>query len=470
MKKNFFLTGLFATAMAGLTLTACDDDPSTGGGDGGDDDNNAEYVIAASVTASGNTTNVLVNAESLDEGTVTTINNGVVNDGATYWVFFKEQYLYALTYHQGEAGGTRSYIMDASGELKKRSAEFGVKRFTTYGIYDKYIMTSSTGDGPTEWNDENGYTPKVFLLSYLDPAAETFTTNDTQNKAYLSENFLGTGEYVTLSGMLEHNNKIYTAAVPMGLSQYGTKDQNGKWVLPGNEDLVKKESGGSNSSAYKKDELQWTQYPNECWVAIFDDATMTSKKLIKTDKISYAAGRMKSQYYQMIWAADNGDVYVFSPSFAKTMTDARQKTTLPAGVVRIPSGSTEFDDYYCNLEALTNGNSFLRSWHIADDYFMLLMYDRPLTETGYVANQLAIFKAGDKKLTYVTGLPSTDQISGFGNEPYVEKGNAYVTVTFNEGGGNPAIYKIDPATATATKGLTIEATQVSGVGKLTAAQ
>lgn len=456
--------------MAGLTLTACDDDPSTGGGDGGDDDNNAEYVIAASVTASGNTTNVLVNAESLDEGTVTTINNGVVNDGATYWVFFKEQYLYALTYNQGEAGGTRSYIMDASGELKKRSAEFGVKRFTTYGIYDKYIMTSSTGDGPTEWNDENGYTPKVFLLSYLDPAAETFTTNDTQNKAYLSENFLGTGEYVTLSGMLEHNNKIYTAAVPMGLSQYGTKDQNGKWVLPGNEDLVKKESGGSNSSAYKKDELQWTQYPNECWVAIFDDATMTSKKLIKTDKISYAAGRMKSQYYQMIWAADNGDVYVFSPSFAKTMTDARQKTTLPAGVVRIPSGSTEFDDYYCNLEALTNGNSFLRSWHIADDYFMLLMYDRPLTETGYVANQLAIFKAGDKKLTYVTGLPSTDQISGFGNEPYVEKGNAYVTVTFNEGGGNPAIYKIDPATATATKGLTIEATQVSGVGKLTAAQ
>ena len=470
MKKNFFLTGLFATAMAGLTLTACDDDPSTGGGDGGDDDNNAEYVIAASVTASGNTTNVLVNAESLDEGTVTTINNGVVNDGATYWVFFKEQYLYALTYNQGEAGGTRSYIMDASGELKKRSAEFGVKRFTTYGIYDKYIMTSSTGDGPTEWNDENGYTPKVFLLSYLDPAAETFTTNDTQNKAYLSENFLGTGEYVTLSGMLEHNNKIYTAAVPMGLSQYGTKDQNGKWVLPGNEDLVKKESGGSNSSAYKKDELQWTQYPNECWVAIFDDATMTSKKLIKTDKISYAAGRNKSQYYQMLWVADNGDVYVFSPSFAKTMTDARQKTTLPAGVVRIPSGNTEFDDYYCNLEALTNGNSFLRSWHIADDYFMLLMYDRPLTETGYVANQLAIFKAGDKKLTYVTGLPSTDQISGFGNQPYVEKGNAYVTVTFNEGGGNPAIYKIDPATASATKGLTIEATQVSGVGKLTAAQ
>ena len=216
--------------------------------------------------------------------------------------------------------------------------------------------------------------------------------------------------------------------------------------------------------------MQWTQYPNECWVAIFDDANMTSKKLIKTDKISYAAGRMKSQYYQMVWAADNGDVYVFSPSFAKTMTDARQQTTLPAGVVRIPAGSTDFDDYYCNLEAMSNGNSFVRTWHITGDYFLLLMYDRPFSTAGYVANQLAVFKAGDKKLTYVTGLPSTDTISGFGDAPYVENGTAYVTVTFNEGGGNPVIYKIDPATAAATKGLTIEATQVSGVGKLTVAK
>lgn len=467
MKKNFFLTGLFATAMTGLTLTACDDDPITGGSNDDGDENNAEYVIAASVTASGNTTNVLVNTETLDEGTVSVKNNGVVNDGATYWVFFNNQYLYALTYNQGNAGTTRSYIMNSDNKLEKRSTEFNVKRFTTYGIYDKYIITSSTGDGPTAWNDENGYTPQVFMLSYLDPAAQTHTSNDTQDKAYLSENFLGNGEYVTLAGMLEHNDKIYTAAVPMGLSQYGTKDQGGKWVKPGNEDLVKTESGGTNSGAYEKDELQWTQYPNECWVAIFDDETFTSKKLIKTEKISYAAGRNKSQYYQMIWAADNGDVYVFSPSYAKTMSDPRQQTTLPAGVVRIPGGSSDFDDYYCNLEEKSDGKSFLRSWHITGDYFMLLMYDRPLTEKGFTANQLAIFKAGDKTLTYVTGLPSNDQISGFGNAPYIENGTAYVTVTFNEGGGSPAIYKIDPATATATKGLTTDATQVSGVGRLT---
>lgn len=462
MKKNFFLAGLFATAMTGLALTSCTDTEVPGGGN--NNETKGDFVVAASVTASGNTTNVLLTSKTLDEGSVSTVNNGLVNDGASQWVFYKDQYLYGLTYNQGNAGTTRSYIMNSANEVQARSGEFAVKRFTTYGIYDKYIITASTGDGPTEYADDKQYLPKMFLLSYLDVAAETFKTNDTQVKAYMSENFLGNGEFVTLAGILEHNKKIYSAAVPMGLSQYGAAVDGGKYILPGNETLVKTEDGGSNSSAYKKGELQWTQYPNECWVAIFDDAAMTIKKLIKTDKISYACGRFKSQYYQTIWEADNGDIYVFSPSYAKTMSDVRQRTTLPAGVVRIPDGQEDFDSYYCDLEEQSGGKSFLRCWHIADDYFLLLMYDRPLTETGFEAKELAVFKAGSKKLTYVTGLPSADLISGFGNTPYTENGYAYMAVTTTD--GHPAVYKIDPSSATATKGVTVEATQITGIGKL----
>ena len=462
MKKNFFLAGLFATAMTGLALTSCTDTEVPGGGN--NNETKGDFVVAASVTASGNTTNVLLTSKTLDEGSVSTVNNGLVNDGASQWVFYKDQYLYGLTYNQGNAGTTRSYIMNSANEVQARSGEFAVKRFTTYGIYDKYIITASTGDGPTEYADDKQYLPKMFLLSYLDVAAETFKTNDTKVKAYMSENFLGNGEFVTLAGILEHNKKIYSAAVPMGLSQYGAAVDGGKYILPGNETLVKTEDGGSNSSAYKKGELQWTQYPNECWVAIFDDAAMTTKKLIKTDKISYACGRFKSQYYQTIWEADNGDIYVFSPSYAKTMSDVRQRTTLPAGVVRIPDGQEDFDNYYCDLEEQSGGKSFLRCWHIADDYFLLLMYDRPLTETGVEAKELAVFKAGSKKLTYVTGLPSADLISGFGNTPYTENGYAYMAVTTTD--GHPAVYKIDPSSATATKGVTVEATQITGIGKL----
>lgn len=458
-KKNFIYSLLVVSVMA---LVACDENNNSNT----PPINTAEgaYVIASSVTASGNTSYVLLTSDKLEDGSVSAVNNGLVNDGATYWVFYRNKYLYGLTYNQGNAGTTRSYIMGDNG-IEARAAEYAVRRFTTYGIYDKYIMTTSTGDGPSEYADVNGYIPQSFLVSWLDVVGETYITNDTRQEIYNAENFLGNGEYVTLAGLLESNGKLWSVAVPMGLSQYGVKDGNGRWVREGYADLIKTEAGGSGSGAYEKDELQWTQYPDECWVAIFDDETLSSKKLIRTDKISYACGRNKSQYYQTIWAADNGDIYVFSPSYAKTMSDVRQKTTLDAGVVRIKAGTQEFDpNYYYNIESQTDGKSFLRCWHIADDYFLMLMYDRPLTESGFTANQLAVFKGETGQLTYVDGMPETEKISSFGNAVYNENGKVYVTVTTTD--GYPSIYVIDPTTATASKGVTVEATQINGVGLL----
>jgi hypothetical protein len=303
-------------------------------------------------------------------------------------------------------------------------------------------------------------------VSLLNVEDETYTTNNTLEEYYLSENFLGNGEFVTFAGLEQVGDKLFTAAVPMGLSQYGVKAEGGRWVREGFEDLVKREAGGSGSGAYKEGELQWTQYPDECWVAIFDDETLQNKRLIRTDKISYAAGRNKSQYYQMIWQTDQGDVYLFSPSYAKTMADERQRTTLPAGVVRTASGSETFDDsYYVNIEALAEGRSFLRTWYVGGSKFLMLMYDSVLEPAKTMtATELAIFDAEAATLTPVEGLPAKSSISGFGTTPYVEGGKVYIPVTLTD--NYPAIYAIDTATAVAEKGLTIEATQISGVGRL----
>ena len=99
----------------------------------------------------------------------------------------------------------------------------------------------------------------------------------------------------------------------MGLSQFGAAADGGKWIRKGYEDLVKTADGGSNSSSYKKGELQWTQYPDEGWVAIFDNENMTNPTLLRSDKISYPCGRFKSQYYQTIWSAENGAISESSP-------------------------------------------------------------------------------------------------------------------------------------------------------------
>lgn len=459
MKKNYLSWSLAALLCAGLT-TSCDDDTTQG--NGYDNDGAlSNYVVAASVDKA----NYLLTNDKLDEGSITSKNNGKVTETGSQWIFYKDKYLYRLVYNQGNAGTSSAYELNAKGKVVERDNSYEIKRFTSYGIYNNIIITTSTGDLGQAYADENGYLPKGFLFSYLNVDTETNTSN---KETIFAENYLGNGEYVTLAGILQANNKVYSAPIPMGLSQYGVKANGGKWVVY--PELVKTESGGSNSSSYVKGELQWTQHPNEAWVAIYNDESLTNPTLIKTDKISYACGRMKSQYYQTIWAAGNGDVYVFSPSYAKTMTAEVQKTIKPAGVVRIKAGATAFDDsYYCNLEAQTDGKSFVRCWHIAEDYFLMLMYDRPLTETGFVANQLAIYKGEDKTLTYVKGMPSTTVTSGFGNTPYTENGITYVAVTTTDG-NQPAIYRIDPKTATATKGLTVESTQVTGVGKLTYSQ
>lgn len=465
-RKDTMCRLLAATFIPAIALCGCSEDnnPTDSG-----NDNNGEgkFVFATTITGSNGTAYDLITGESLESGNLTTVNNGLLNPGATQWVFYKN-YLYALTYNQGNAGTTRSYILGDNGELKARDIEYRISRFSSYGTYGDYIITMSTGDGPSTLADKQGYLPKTLLLTYLDVANQTARGNDTSTGAYSMENFLGNGEYVTLAGAEQCGSKLFCGAVPMGLSQYGSAYENGKWIRPGFEHLVHTEDGGTNSGAYKAGELVGTQYPDECWVAIYDNENMTNPTLAKTDKISYPCGRFKSQYYQTVWAADNGDIYVFSSSYAKTMTDPGQKTKLPAGVCRIPAGSTSFDDYYCNIEAQTPGGnrSFMRCWHAGGNRFLLIMYDRALTEKDPVATELAVFDADSKKLTYVTGLPSN--VSSLGKTVFVQNGNVYIPV--NVENEEPAIYAINTSTAKAQKGVSIKANDITGFGYLTPAK
>ena len=463
MRKTFTFKTLASVAIPALALTACSDkddvvNPGNEGIDG-----NGKYVFATTVQNSNGTAYVLLTGNSLDNGSLSPVNNGLVNDGATQWVFYKD-YLYALTYNQGNAGTTRSYILANDGEMEARSQEYRISRFSSYGTYGNDIITMSTGEGPADQADSHGYRPMTLLITWLDVINETSRTNDTSTGAYSVENYLGNGEYVTIAGLEQSGTLAYAGIAPMGLSQYGVSANNGDWIRDGYGDLVHSESGGSGASSYDSNELVGTQYPDICYVAIYDNADLLNPTFATTTKISTPAGRFRSQYYQTVWAAENGDIYVFSPSYAKTMTDPRQRTELPAGVCRIPAGTKAFDSYYCNLEELSGGRSFMRCWPAGGNYFLMVMYDRPLTESGFAATDLAIFDADAKTLTYVNGLP--EDVSSIGKTVYVQNGKVYIPINVTD--GYPAIYGIDPATAQAVKGVTIEgATDITGFGYMT---
>ena len=461
-KKQSFWRLAAAALIPAVALTACSDNDEPQENEPSPSEN-GKYVFATTVQGSNATSYVLLTGESLDEGELSTVNNGLLNDGATQWVFYKD-YLYALTYNQGNAGTTRSYILNNQGQMEARSTEYRISRFSSYGTYDDDIITMSTGEGPASLADANGNIPMTLLVTYLDVYNETTRTNDTSTGLYSMENFLGNGEYVTLAGAEQSGSHLYCGAIPMGLSSYGSAVDNGKWIRPGYEHLVHTDAGGSGAGSYNAGELVGTQYPDECWVAIYDNENMLNPRLARTDRISTPCGRYRSQYYQTVWAAENGDIYVFSASYAKTMTDAAQQTTLPAGVCRIPAGQTDFDDYYCNIEAQTPGGkrSFMRCWPAGGDCFLMIMYDRSLTEKN-PATELAIFDASAKKLTYVTGLPAG--ITSIGKTVYNQNGNVYIPV--NVENELPAIYAINTATAQAVRGVAVAATDITGFGFMT---
>ncbi len=456
MKKNRFLWAFVAAVvgMGGL-LTSCNpEEPNSGPDNTGD----GSYVISA---AAGDA-NYLVQAEALDNGNITVLNTGYETNTGTAWLFYKDQYLYRLQYNQGNAGVTSSYQMGSNNQIEARPNEYNITRFTTYGIYGENIITVSAVD--TDTKDEAGRPAQGLGFTYLHAHNET-----TSTKTILGENFLGNGEYVTLAGILEVNNKLYTSVVPMGLSKYGVNADGGKWVT--NQDLVAKEDGGSGSGSYEEGEIPGTQYPDYAWVAIYDNSDFENPTIVKTDKMGYACGRNRSQYYQTIWADDEGNVYVFSPGFGRLTSNKYQTQGVKeAAVMRINKGATEFDaNYYVNLETLSGGQPFFRCWHITGDYFLLQMYTQGLDSKGTGATKLAIYKGKEQSFNYVDGLPEADKISSFGGTPYCENGVAYMPVVTNDG-SDPALYKIDPASHTATKGLTITAESVSAVGKLVAQQ
>lgn len=388
----------------------------------GEDDNdevNEKYFIAATA----GTSTYLLTAEDLESGTATIVGNGIeiprtynmwVNNGTTASV--------GLIYAQGDPGIGISYGLDEKGNLAPVGNEFQItSRFTTYGAFDKYVVTSVSGQTLT-----NGKIGAVFNFIDLES-----NNNMTQN-SIVTENITGNGQIGTFSGIVDIGNGEFLSALVVS------------------EPKDPSQGGGSSTGD--------VTYPDSVWVAALD-ANLNVKRLYRDDRISYAAGRMRSQYYSQIGKADDGTVYIFSGSYQST-------TTRPAGALRIQKGATEFDaNYYFNIEELSGGYRFRKVWHITEDYFLLEVYNDLDYGSTTPASQYAVVDAGAKTFKWVTqGFPAKDEITATGL-PFADNGKIYFPVT--TASAQPTVYVIDPITATAKAGLVVEAEGISSLSRFT---
>ncbi len=477
MKKTISPKALVAALSLGcFFITACnkninpETEPDTGNGNETVQESISRFVIVAEAGSQDQSATYLIASETLDEGSVTPEGNGWETQSASNWIYYGERYLFGFQYNDGNQGTGFSFKLGEDGRVTE-DRQYTFNRTTTYGTWGGNVITASTNAGNKEQDTEGNYA-YYLQFNYLSVTDGSSTTG-----SHIAENFLGNGERVSFAGFVEANGKLYTSVVPMGMSHYGVNTYPDAIVDPG---YVANGSGGSGSGQYTAGMIPTTQYPDSAFVAIYSGASFDETPVIaRTGKIGFASGRMRSQYYQTIWAADNGDLYVFSPGYGRTTTTPvtnndgtqfdRVQGKLPSGVVRIKAGESTFDpNYYVNLEELGNNNPMFRCWHISGDYFLLQMYSEGaenMSGTSAPRNELAVFKGGDGMLTVVTGLPDAGILSSIGT-PYSENGLAYIPITTTDG-AEPTVYVIDAATAEAKAGLTVSGAQsVSALGKL----
>ncbi len=91
--------------------------------------------------------------------------------------------------------------------------------------------------------------------------------------------------------------------------------------------------------------------------------------------------------------------------------------------------------------------------------------DAGTASTGGAATRYAVIKMSDQSFKFITdGFPAIDIISSVG-WPFTADGKAYIPVVTTD--AFPTVYVVDPATAKATKGVSIsDATSIPGLGKL----
>lgn len=431
MKRKLLLDlnmGMFFMAGSLLALSSCTDEDTGGGKEV--EQKTGEYFIA--VKSSQGSREYVMQAETLEGGDLNISDNVFELPSTEYTWIFRDNLAVGLVYQQQFAGLGYGLRLKADKTLEKVS-EFTISnRFTNFGFFENYLLTSVGGQVKADNSRNDGAT-----FTYWDIDQNLAKTNE---KTLWTEDITGNGQQVTFSGIIDMGNgEFLTSMVESGFHQTGT---------------------GNGSS------IGDVAYPDSVWVAAMDK-DLNIKRIYRDDRISYSAGQFRSQVWAQIGKADDGTVYVFSNNNVNTHNDV--KTNNPSGALRIKPGATEFDKgYMFNLDEHLEGYRFRRVWHMTGNKFFLEIYRDKTASTITPGTQYAIADMEKQTVTWVTGVPDKNKIiSGqySGCIPLFDNGKLYMPIT--EMGKDATIYMIDPDTGVATEGITIQGvSEIRAIGHL----
>ena len=143
------------------------------------------------------------------------------------------------------------------------------------------------------------------------------------------------------------------------------------------------------------------------------------------------------------------------------------KSTKPSGILKINAGEEEFDaDYFLNIQEETGGNIF---WfdYIGNNKAVarILMDDNGGWYTAFGRDffnqKLVIIDLVTQTITDVADVPL--HAKRYTSPLLIDDGKAYLSI---ETADEAAVYTLDVATGTATKGATIDGKTIKGFFRL----
>lgn len=208
-----------------------------------------------------------------------------------------------------------------------------------------------------------------------------------------------------------------------------------------------------------------TPSPDEAYVAVYSYPNVESEpeKIIMDDRTSNIGA---NGFTTGLITADNGDIYSYS--CGSVMAGFSPGSTKPSGILRIKDGETEFDaDYFLNIEDMTNGGKIFWFDYVGNGKALarIITEDNGIPWDAYgrdTFNQkLVIIDLEAKTVTDVANVPL--HAKRYTSPLTVEDGMVYVSI---ETADDAYVYKVDVASASATKGAKIIGKTIKGFYKL----
>ncbi len=372
------------------------------------------YALGIGVTTSTATTNYVVQTGDLMTGTISLTGNGILQDGYRDYTYAGGKFF--------SIGGLG--ITDVNTYSLNDSAKLVVKTGLTFDqpnndLVDvdgtgKTLAGLSMPTGPTVSQNAQFYTVDVL-------------SNTVGNKVNVPMNDLypSDRDWVFHTGLQVRGDVAFETFYPVSATSYATQNTD-------------------------------TNY-----VAVLSYPGFVLQKVIR-DSRTGPSGAFNTR--SGIFKTESGDLYAVSST---SFNNGYSQTTKPAGILKIASGSTEFDaDYFFNTDSAANGGKIAHAVYIGNGkLFVAITTVTPTIDSRWSdANlTLAIVDLVGKTVTRVANSPVFSGNGGRSFAVLVDSGKVYSAITT---AGILSIWQTDVATATATKGATVEGTFVGGIAKM----